>query len=184
MMRPFLRTLTLLAFFLPASGCEDMHRQPSVKPQEPPRLSAPAAAVPVQGKIPVEPGEALQNPLLLDQASIDRGAELYQINCALCHGTRDTFPGKVGGKMHPPPPDLRDQRIRELSDSDLFQRITFGFGRMPPFELRIGYTDRWHIVNYMKTFGGPRRGFLPHPAEEEPPGRRDREAPPARKFFS
>ncbi|MBE0597657.1 MAG: cytochrome c, partial [Desulfuromonadales bacterium] len=69
-------------------------------------------------------------------------------NCLLCHGDRD-LPGKVGERMQPPPPNLHDPRIRQLSDSDLFQRITFGFGRMPPFELRIDYTDRWHIVNYM-----------------------------------
>lgn len=144
----------LAGVLLTLSGCDDMHDQPSVRAQEPPRLSAPAESVPVQGRILVKQGMALNNPVQADKGSVTRGAVLYGINCALCHGDHDTFPGKVGEKMQPPPPNLRDQRIRELSDSDLFQRITFGFGRMPPFELRIAYTDRWHIVNYMRTFGG------------------------------
>lgn len=148
---PF-RPLLPLAALLLASGCDDMHDQESFKPQEPPRLSAPAAAVPVQGRVPVRPGVPLENPVPADAPSLARGAELYRINCALCHGTPEAFPGKVGARMQPPPPDLREARIRELSDGDLFQRITFGFGRMPPFELRIGYTDRWHIVNYVKSF--------------------------------
>lgn len=133
-------------------GCNDMHDQPSFKAQESPRLSSPATAVPVQGKVPVLQGQALDNPVPSNQTSLERGRHLYLINCAMCHGTRETYLGPVGRKLLPPPPSLHDARVRNLSESDVFQRITFGFGRMPAFSKRISFEDRWHIVNYVKTF--------------------------------
>jgi hypothetical protein len=77
---------------------------------------------------------------------------LYLINCAMCHGTRDVYLGTVGKIMLPPPPSLHDPRIRTLSDSDLFKRISLGFGRMPAFERLLPVHDRWHLINYLHTF--------------------------------
>ena len=152
-MKPARLTIVLaLATLLGATGCTDMHDQPSFKAQEAPRLSAPATAVPIQGKVPVAFGTPLENPVPPDEASLNRGTLLYHINCSLCHGTRETYLGEVGKRMKPPPPSLHDERVRQLSESDIFQRITFGFGRMPAFGQRLDYRDRWHIVNYVKTF--------------------------------
>ncbi len=145
------RVLLAAAALFGVTACDDMHDQPSFKAQEAPRLSAPAAAVPVQGKVPVSFGAQLVNPIPDNEASRLRGETLYLINCALCHGTRDTYLGAVGKRLQPPPPSLHDARVRQLSDSDVFQRSSFGFGRMPAFELRITYQDRWHIVNYLHS---------------------------------
>lgn len=142
----------LIMAILGMMGCDDMHRQPSFQPQEAPRKAAPAAAVPVTGELVVTWGTELSNPIEADAISLERGGKLYRINCALCHGTRETYIGKVGEKFNPPPPSLHDQRIRDLADADVFKRITLGFGRMPAFRDEISPEDRWHIVNYVQTF--------------------------------
>ena len=144
----------LLLFGLAATltGCDDMHDQPSIKPQEAPRRTAPAAAVPIQGKLTVTWQSQLSNPADANDASLQRGAELYRINCEMCHGTREAYPGAVGKKLAPPPTSLHDPRISSLTDGDLFKRITLGFGRMPAFQNHIAELDRWHLVNYLRSF--------------------------------
>ncbi len=77
--RTYLAGLALLIGVM-ALGCSqgsypvdvfyEMHYQPSFKAHEPPRLSVPASAV----------------PFYAVQASSHDGAELYDINCAMCHG--------------------------------------------------------------------------------------------------
>lgn len=149
--RPFVPLIGVVLLVL--TGCSDMHDQPSFKAGESPRLSAPREAVTIEGKLPTpDYGSKLENPVDADEASLQRGSELYQINCAMCHGTRDTYLGLVGKQLKPPPPSLHDPRIRNLSESDIFLRIYLGFGRMPAQGLRLSEQDHWHLVNYVKTF--------------------------------
>lgn len=147
---PILAALLVLTSLLAA--CSDMHDQPSIKAQEAPRRSAPGEAVPLRGKIVITWQGEYINPQPDSPASRQRGNELYQINCAMCHGTRDTYLGTVGKALTPPPPSLHDPRIRALSDSDLLKRIALGFGRMPAFERLITAPDRWHLINYLHSF--------------------------------
>ena len=144
--------IILLAVISGLYGCDDMHDQVSIKPQEAPRRSTPSEAVPIQGKETVTWQSQLNNPVSTSDFSVQRGKEIYMINCALCHGTPETQPGAVGRKLVPPPPNLQDPRIKALNDSDVFKRISLGFGRMPAFQLVISATDRWHLVNYLHTF--------------------------------
>ncbi|MCM2265229.1 MAG: cytochrome c [Desulfuromonadales bacterium] len=146
----FALALIALCALLPA--CSDMHDQPSIKAQEAPRRSAPGEAVPVRGKVAVDwQGQYVSSEPDV-ASSRQRGEELYLTNCAMCHGTRDTYLGAVGKALTPPPPSLHDPRIRSLSDGDLFKRISLGFGRMPAFERLIPVHDRWHLINYLHSF--------------------------------
>lgn len=145
-------------------GCSDMHDQPSFSAQDSPRLSAPREAVPTRGKLPPPRfGDQLESRYPADAQSLQRGAELYRINCALCHGTRETYLGPVGRQLAPPPPSLHDPRIRQLSESDVFLRIYLGFGRMPAFGLRLSEVDLWHLVNYVKSFDSNPPAAVPAP---------------------
>jgi mono/diheme cytochrome c family protein len=147
---PLLTILLVLTTLLGA--CNDMHDQPSIKAQEAPRRSAPGEAVPMRGKIVVNWQGVYTSTEADGDLSRQRGEDLYLVNCAMCHGTRDTYLGAVGKALTPPPPSLHDPHIRALNDSDLFKRITLGFGRMPAFERLLPASDRWHLVNYLHTF--------------------------------
>jgi len=133
------------------AGCDDMHHQPSVKPQEAPRLSSPAQAVPITGIERLQFGQKLQNPVAATPESLQRGAALYAINCIHCHGSKESHPGKVGGLLKPPPPNLRDGHLRSLDDATLYELFSLGFGRMPAFKQRLTTEDRWHLVNYLHS---------------------------------
>ncbi len=150
--------LVLGLLLLSLTGCGEMYHQPSFQPQEPPRLAPPTAAVPVTGVersyTGVE-GKDLTNPIPRDQASVDRGRNLYNTNCAMCHGREGRGDGAVASAYIPRPADLTSSRVQSLTDGDLFLRITNGFSTMPPFRGLLAPDERWHIVNYARTLGPP-----------------------------
>lgn len=102
--------------------------------------------------MPVE--TALANPIPPNPESIARGQELYSTNCASCHGTTGEGDGPVGLTLNPRPADLRQHAIPGIhTDSQLFEWITNGFpgSRMPAFKTTLSDTDRWNLVNFIRT---------------------------------
>lgn len=142
--------------FLAVTGCGEMYHQPAYRPQDPPRLVPPVGAVPVTGQEPVYPGldgSGLANPIPNDQESFRRGQVLYNTNCAVCHGLQGIGNGPVAPAYAPQPADLTMPRVQNLTDGDLFLRITNGFSTMPAFRKQLEPGERWDIVNYVRSFG-------------------------------
>lgn len=101
---------------------------------------------------------ALANPIPPDAASIARGRELYMAECALCHGETGRGDGVVGLTLDPPPADLAQHAVPGVhTDAQLFEWISNGFpgSQMPPFRSALSDTDRWHLVNFIRTFASP-----------------------------
>ena len=126
--------------------------QPSYKPMEHP-LPVPARSIPVEGPAYIPSLGAPQNPIVADDTSIARGAELYQINCKMCHGEA----GKGNGPIAPflvkfKPADLTSPAVQFLSDGAIFMTITNGKeGRMPALNENLTVRERWDVVNFVRT---------------------------------
>jgi len=97
-------------------------------------------------------GKDLVNPFLRDKASIEAGRSLYNANCAMCHGPEGKGDGPVAPAYIPQPADLTSPRVQSLTDGDIFLRVTNGFGTMPDFRKKLSPEERWHIVNYVRTW--------------------------------
>ena len=128
-----------------------MDQQPAFKPYQEPVLVPPVTAVPFSATEIVSRSVDLQNPVAPGAASLAQGKTLFAIDCALCHGETSVQPGLVGDKLKPPPPGLNHELLKERSDSQLFNAITNGFGRMPPFRAKLSPQERWHLVNYLRS---------------------------------
>ena len=128
-----------------------MDRQPSPKPYQAPVLTAPAGSVPVTGREVVSPASEPKNPQTENPASVERGRALFTINCAMCHGQTSAERGPVGKKLIPPPPGLDRDLLQKRSDAHLYKAISLGFGRMPPFKDKLAPTERWELVNFLRT---------------------------------
>jgi mono/diheme cytochrome c family protein len=128
-----------------------MDDQQSYKPYKAPVLAPPAGAVPVSGKELVSQESELQNPIAPTPETVARGRELFEINCAMCHGQTSAERGPVGKKLTPPPPGLDQDMVNGLSDATIFKAITFGFGRMPVFKDKLLPEERWSLVNFLRT---------------------------------
>ncbi len=128
-----------------------MMKQPAFQPMYDP-LPVVTDTVPIEGAaytlvLGVEP-----NPVTADQASLTRGAELYQIDCALCHGND----GKANGPMAPhlknKPYDLTSLPIQSFTDGGIFYVISTGVPeKMPALNENLTVLERWDVVNYVRT---------------------------------
>ena len=113
----------------------EMHYQPSYRSQEGPRLQSPDGAVPITGAEVVlasaEEYAALENP----GGDVNSGAQLYAVNCVVCHGDDLAGTGKVmvtGPNMVPA--NLLAEITTERPDGELYGLISFGGS--------IGYSTR------------------------------------------
>ncbi len=94
-------------------------------------------------------------------SDLDRGREVYEANCAMCHGARGDGNGMASHHFRTRPQDFRAGRFKFRStpsgspplDEDLFRTITQGVGRtgMIP-QIHLNEADRWAVVFYLKTF--------------------------------
>lgn len=101
--------------------------------------------------------------------SLARGAEVYQANCAGCHGVVGRGDGPQATGLDPPPANLADgPALRDVSPLDYFRRIGIGTvgTAMPAFEGRLPADDRWAVALYASVLR------LPAPRGEVPPSLR------------
>jgi len=94
------------------------------------------------------------NPIVPSSESIAAGQALFSASCAPCHGIEGKGDGPVGLTLNPRPADLRQHAIPGIhTDAQLFEWITNGFpgSRMPAFRSALSDTDRWNLVNFIRT---------------------------------
>jgi copper transport protein len=94
------------------------------------------------------------NPIPLSAESIAAGQALFSANCALCHGQTGKGDGPVGVTLNPRPADLTQHAVVGIhTDAQLFEWITNGFpgSRMPAFKSALSDTERWHLVNFIRS---------------------------------
>jgi len=101
----------------------------------------------------------LSNPLADDSDALSAGQEIFEINCATCHGPEGAGdgPGSVG--LDPKPANLGDRDMMlDLSDGYLFWRVSKGgaiepfSSVMPAWEAGLTEEQRWQVISYVRTF--------------------------------
>ena len=102
--------------------------------------------------IPVSNEQA--NPIAPNNESVGAGQTVFTTICAPCHGVAGKGDGPVGLTLNPRPADLTQHAIPGIhTDAQLFEWITNGFpgSRMPAFKASLSDTDRWNLVNFIRT---------------------------------
>lgn len=129
-----------------------MEIQPSYRPMENP-LPIPERSIPVEGAAYIPNMGAPENPTIANESSITRGAELYAINCQMCHGVT----GEGNGTIAPflvnfKPANLTSDVVQSKSDGSFFLTISNGLdGRMPALNENLTVSERWDVVNFIRT---------------------------------
>lgn len=128
-----------------------MEIQPSFDAQEDP-LPVPVRSIPVDGAASIPNMGAPVNPVAADEVSLERGENLYGINCAMCHGVTGEGNGQIAALLANKPANLTLDITQNKSDGALFLTLTNGVtDRMPPMIENLTVRDRWDVVNYMRT---------------------------------
>jgi mono/diheme cytochrome c family protein len=128
-----------------------MKIQPAFQPMVHP-LPVPPDSIPVEGPAYIAGMGAPVNPVTADKVSLGRGAELYGINCTLCHGPQGKGDGPIANYLINKPADLSGLGIQSLSDGAIFLVISTGVpGKMPALNENLTVRERWDVVNFVRT---------------------------------
>ncbi len=133
----------------------DMWYQPSIRPEQDPR-PLPDRSVPLgAGPRYVDRDDTtdLSNPVPPTAASLAHGKMLFAARCAPCHGAEGHGGGPVS-KFFPPAPDLAYVKVAERSDGYIWGTISYGGKAMPPQREGLSPTDRWDLVNHVRSIQG------------------------------
>jgi len=95
------------------------------------------------------------NPLAGNANAMALGEKLYAGNCLTCHGPNGKGDGPGAAALEKKPADL-GARIRTTGEKDgeLFWKISEGRAPMITWKATLSETQRWELVNYIRTFAG------------------------------
>ena len=126
-------------------------------------------------------------PLEVTRELMERGQQRFNITCVMCHGAAAAGNGITKQYGLATVVSLHDERLRKMSDGEIFNTITNGKNTMMAYGPNIIVPDRWAIIAYLRALQRSQnaavadvpqehRADLDKPAENKPP-----EAKPAAK---
>jgi len=92
-----------------------------------------------------------KSPIAASESSLAAGHKIYSKTCAMCHGKTGDADGPAVIELNIHPTKLSNPHLASESDGSLFWKITTGKKPMPAYGKRISETDRWNLVNYVRT---------------------------------
>ncbi len=93
---------------------------------------------------------ATTNPLAGRPHLVDRGRERFGIYCQPCHGESANGRGMLYERSGVESANLKEQRIVDQPDGQLFDVITNGLGLMSGYKYPIPPEDRWAILAFVR----------------------------------
>ncbi len=158
----------------------EMHFSPAYRSQEIPRILPPEGSVPVTGgEVRILDIDKSKSLLIPEQVMSDYddalATKLYAVNCQVCHGINLDGAGPIttlksarndgsNALEKGLPINLNSERVRVLSDGEIFSYITWG-GRaglaaeargkespaiMPKFISLLSEEERWDLVWFLR----------------------------------
>lgn len=95
--------------------------------------------------------DAISNPLKNDQTSIKKGKALFQQLCAVCHGDKGKGDGIASAALIPKPANFTSEKFHNQTDGAVFWKLTEGKAPMASYKESLSETQRWQLVNYLKS---------------------------------
>ena len=89
--------------------------------------------------------------------SVDAGRQLFQANCAICHGPRALGDGPAAFTLNPRPVNLQ-LHVPQHAEGEVYYWITNGVPGtgMPAWKDRLSDEQRWQLVRYLQALASGR----------------------------
>ena len=135
----------------------DMADQPSRPAAAGPRSPA-AGSIPVERSLPLRPDVAERQLHNADprRGLLESGSKLYATYCAPCHGPSGRGDGPVAREFAPSMGDLTSPDVQRHADGWFYAVITSGTEHMPRSAYELEPSERWQIVQFVRTLGDHR----------------------------
>lgn len=95
--------------------------------------------------------DTIKNPISSNETSILLGKKTYTQYCVTCHGEKGKGDGIAAPGLAKPPADHTSKFVQSQTDGALFWIITVGNNPMPSYRTTLSATQRWQVVNYIRT---------------------------------
>jgi len=91
-------------------------------------------------------------PLAVDRAFVEKGRELFEVQCAVCHGIAGGGQSVVAERLvlrHPP--SLVAPPVLGMAPGAIYEVIRDGYGFMGSLAPDLDSTERWQVVSYVEA---------------------------------
>jgi mono/diheme cytochrome c family protein len=95
----------------------------------------------------------MKDPLpALDSIQMAEAQRLFNINCAICHGSKLDAQGPLstGGKI-PAVANLTIKQYVDMPEGTMFHSITYGKNNMGSYASQLTREQRWMVIKYVKS---------------------------------
>ncbi|MDE3124388.1 MAG: c-type cytochrome [Bacteroidota bacterium] len=98
----------------------------------------------------------LKNPLAGNTTVLKEAKKLYITNCGPCHGNNGKGDGIAAAALKPKPADHTSAAVQKETDGALYWKMTEGHTPMPSYKQALTDTQRWMLVNYIRSLAKKR----------------------------
>ncbi|MEM9990272.1 MAG: cytochrome c [Bacteroidota bacterium] len=104
--------------------------------------------------------EMLENPIPITAAGLAEGKELYNVFCAVCHGTGGQFKdGIYASGIYPAAPaNLVNDEFTAATPGRYYHAIMHGKNVMGHYKDKINYEERWNVIHYIRSLQAKEKG--------------------------
>jgi mono/diheme cytochrome c family protein len=94
----------------------------------------------------------VKNPVAPTSDNLAAAKAIYMDKCANCHGEKGGGDGPEADMYTPSPSKFNDAHMMsEMTDGEIFWKMTEGRKPMPSFKKQLTDEQRWQLVNYVRT---------------------------------
>lgn len=101
--------------------------------------------------------DTIKNPLKGKAEAIAEGKKLYASYCVPCHGEKGRGDGIAAAGLNPKPADHTSVKVQSQTDGAIYWKLTTGRPPMASYSSTLSVTQRWQLVNYIRTLAKDNR---------------------------
>jgi len=96
--------------------------------------------------------KAYTTNLRFTEAELTEGGRLFNIYCAICHGTNMDGQGPLyaSGKFAAMPANLKDAKYLQMPIGTMYAAIKYGKNAMGSYASQLDVKQRWQVIAYIK----------------------------------
>ncbi len=99
--------------------------------------------------------EMTVNPFPATPEALERGKNLYNLYCAICHGEKGDGQGYIvtmpDSKYLAQPKNLTDEEMTNAKDGRFYFAIMYGKNVMGGYADKLSYQERWEVIHYIRS---------------------------------
>jgi mono/diheme cytochrome c family protein len=99
--------------------------------------------------------EILKNPIPISAKGLERGKELYNTFCGICHGEKANGLGYLyegpNAKYPAAPANFLKEELVKSSNGRYYHAIMHGKNVMGGYSDKISYEERWQVIHYIRS---------------------------------